>query len=287
MLETIVTQERVEDTAKELSPIYVVGDPFMLPLLYGVTNALSERFVIESHTYSGRSRFNCMRGVPIGPAELIDSEPGQGLSVTFLPAPTIFNHVNYSLETIRERLDELAWLYSGLTIRFIDERSGESATFRYTNGLAEKLALIVPQAGRLHSEPIAITGRTERTNWEAALQFTDGGAEEIRSYVNATATSSHGTHVAGLRAAVSNSLDRVAKQTGATRVRLKRGAYRCGLKALISVHVDLPVYRGATRERLANPEVRSSIASGALRLLEEYFNENPDVARAIIERQRI
>lgn len=287
MLEIAVTRNRIGDTAKELSPIYVVGDPFVSPLLYAVTNAISERFVIESRTYSGKSRFTCMRGMPTGPVEMIDSEPGQGLTVTFLPDSAIFHQVDFSLETIRERLDELAWLFSGLRICFQDERIGQSATFRYINGLAEKLARSVREAGRLHSEPIAIRGKTEQMSWEAALQFTDGGAEEIRSYVNATATLLHGTHVTGLRAAVSNSLDRVAKQTGASRVKLQRGAYRYGLVALISVQVNLPQYRGATRDRLANPEVRSIIASGARRLLDEYFDKNPEVAQHIIERKRI
>ena len=254
-----------------------------------VVNALSELLVVEvrrdGFSYNQRYR----RGKPLGPVERGEPARGTGTSVRFVPDPQIFHDQAFDPETIADRLDVKTYLNKGLTIQFVDEKSGTSRELRHDGGVADFLDHLnsTREDVRVASAPFVLERDEGEVRLSLALAWTEATDEELRSFVNTIPTRDGGTHEQGLRAAVTAAVSRYLKDHEL----LKKGApevkgedIREGLTAVLSVFLREPQFQGQTKGRLNNPEVRS-LVEGAIRpQLENFLLKNKSIAEAIANR---
>jgi DNA gyrase subunit B len=216
--------------------------------------------------------------------------PLTGMVVTFLPDPAIFETVAFDYEVLSHRLRELAYLNKGVTFRIRDERSGDGGeTFCYQGGIAEYVAFLVGEAGKIHDEVITLSGKDPEQGLEAdiALLYTKGFSETVFTYVNSVNTREGGTHLEGFRSAITRAINTAGKRANIFRnsdPSLRGEDVREGLTAVISLKLAHPQFEGQTKMRLGNSAVRGIVDSLVYSCLSEYFDEHPKVIAAIVEK---
>ena len=182
--------------------------------------------------------------------------------MTFLADSEIFEDRNFSLDTLSNRLRELAFLNKGLRIRLADERISETREFYYTGGIKSFVELLNENKTVLHPKPIYIEAQREATVVEAAIQYNDGYAETVFSFANNINTHDGGTHLIGFRSALTRTINNYAaardllKNLKAT---LTGDDIREGLTAVISVKLPNPQFEGQTKARLNNPDMKGLV----------------------------
>ncbi len=212
-----------------------------------------------------------------------------GTRIAFLPDTTIFETILFDYDTLAHRLRELAFLNAGLTIRISDERTGDNASY-CTGGLSEFVNYLNEGADCLHPTPIDITKKDveNKLELELALQYTTGYDEKIYSYVNSVNTREGGTHLEGFRSAITRTINTVAKRNGLIKenatITLRGEDVREGLTTVISVKMANPQFEGQTKMRLGNSSVRGIVDSLVYAALSQYFDENPNVLKTIVEK---
>ena len=261
--------------------------------LHGVgvscVNALSEWCAVEvlrdGKVYSQDYR----AGVPTGPMQsrVADKkEKGSGTTVRFKPDPTIFEVSEYQFDTIASRLRELAFLNNGIAIHLIDNRSGKSHDYQYKGGIVEFVKFLNTNKETLH-KPVSFTRERDNVAVEVALQYNDTYSEVLLSFVNNINTIEGGTHVGGFRSALTRTLVTYAKSEGLTKnLKADIGGedVREGLAAVISIKMQNPQFEGQTKTKLGNNEIKGAVESVVGEGLREFFEENPSVARKIVEK---
>ena len=212
-----------------------------------------------------------------------------GTRIQFMPDSTIFETIKFDYDILAHRLRELAFLNAGLTIRIVDERSGDRASYR-TGGLSEFVKYLNEGIDCLHPVPIDISKKDmeNKVELELALQYTTGYDEKIYSYVNSVNTREGGTHLDGFRSAITRAINTIAKRNGiikenATMV-LRGEDVREGLTTVISLKMANPQFDGQTKMRLGNSNVKGIVDSLVYASLSEYFDENPKVLQIIVEK---
>jgi DNA gyrase subunit B len=255
-----------------------------------VVNALAEWCEVEvlkdGSVYSQRYE----AGKPTGPMKSHPAEKGgkgSGTTTRFKADPTIFEDTNYHFDTLAGRMRELAFLNSGLTIRLSDARSGKSHDFCYKGGILEFVKYLNQNKEVLHSRPVYFARERENVSVEAGLQYNDGYAESVHSFVNNINTIEGGTHLIGFRSALTRTLTNYAEKEGLTRnqkLSVTGEDVREGLTAVISIKMQNPQFEGQTKTKLGNSEVKGIVESTVGEGLREFFEENPPVARKIIEK---
>lgn len=263
--------------------------------LHGVgvscTNALSERLEVEVCREGARWRQAYARGVPTTDLEKIGKARGTGTKVTFWPDPEIFSVTAFSYERLARRLRELSFLAGGVKIILRDERPGKEReeTFYHKGGIAEYVAYVNEGNTTLH-KPIYFRADRDETEVEVAIQYTDRYDDEVFSYVNAINTTEGGTHVTGFRSALTKAVNDYAFRTGMLREdrksdrRLEGAEVAEGLRAVLSLKLLHPQFEGQTKTKLGNSEVQGLVYSIVYEQLQQYFDENPRVARAIVNK---
>ena len=212
-----------------------------------------------------------------------------GTRIQFLPDATIFETTIFDYDILAHRLRELAFLNAGLTIRIIDERSGDRASY-CTGGLSEFVKYLNEGAECLHPLPIDIIKKDpeNKLELEIALQYTTAYDEKIYSYVNSVNTREGGTHLEGFRSAITRTINTVAKRNGLIKenatITLRGEDVREGLTSVVSVKMANPQFEGQTKMRLGNSSVKGIVDSLVYAALSEYFDENPNVLKIIIEK---
>jgi len=255
-----------------------------------VVNALSrwcEVDVLKDGTlYSQRYEF----GRPTG---LMKSRPaekerkGSGTTTRFMPDDQIFEDPTFHYDTLAGRMRELAFLNSGLTIRLADRRSGKSHDFVYKGGIIEFVKYLNQNKQVLHTKPIFFARERDRTSVEVALQYNDTYQESVHSFVNNINTVEGGTHLIGFRSALTRTLTNYAEKEGMAakaKVNVSGEDVREGLTAVISVKMQDPQFEGQTKTKLGNSELKGIVESIVGEGLREFFEENPPVARKIIDK---
>jgi DNA gyrase subunit B len=213
-----------------------------------------------------------------------------GTRITFIPDPTIFETTKFDYDLLAHRLRELAFLNAGITIMITDERSGDRASYCYTEGLSEFVKYLNEGAECLHPAPIMIAKKDEenKLELEVAMQYTTRYDEIIYSYVNSVNTREGGTHLEGFRGAITKSINAIAKRNGIIRensaLTIRGEDVREGLTAVISVKMASPQFEGQTKMRLGNSNVKGIVDSLVYAALSEYFDENPRVLAVIVEK---
>lgn len=259
-----------------------------------VVNALSEWLTVEVHKDGGvyRIRFE-NGGHTVLPCTRVGDCEDSGTIVTFKPDPTIFKDtVVFSYETIKERLRQMAFLNKGVRIILVDERDVDaeekrSDEFYFKGGVKEFVQWLNRNRVPMTDDVIYCDGKEEDVGIEIAMQYNDTYSPSIYSFCNNISTTDGGTHEEGFRMALTRVLNNYARANKFLKENedsLTQDDCREGLTAVISIKHKDPQYEGQTKGRLGNSEVRRIVSSFFASTLERFLNENPKVARLIMEK---
>ncbi len=225
------------------------------------------------------------RGVATGPVKKGRSTSKTGTKTTFKADAQIFSVTKFNFDTLYKRLQELAFLNSGVRITFLDERNGEGGDFKYERGITEFVEHLNRASDPLHSDVISIVGEKDGCQFEIALQYSTEYTENVQSYVNNIHTIEGGTHVSGFRSALTRTLNNYGKKENLLKnTALGGDDIREGITAVISVRVPHPQFEGQTKTKLGNSEVEGIINTGVGEQLAKYLEENPRVAKSIVRK---
>jgi len=212
-----------------------------------------------------------------------------GTLISFLPDDTIFETTAFDYDILAHRLRELAFLNSGIRIHISDERTGDAETFYYEGGIAEYVRFLNAGNEPLHPDIICLKKNDPEnmTDIEVALQYTTAFSEQVFSYVNSVNTREGGTHLEGFRSAITKAINNSAKKNNLIKeagLAIRGEDVREGLTAIVSVKLANPQFEGQTKMRLGNSNVKGIVDSLVYQSLSDYFEENPKVLSAIVEK---
>jgi len=252
-----------------------------------VVNALSRKLVatIRRDGFEWRQTFR--RGKPITELEKLGPCRGHGTTIYFEPDPDIFKTTQFDPKWIREHLESMSYIHSGLKITFQDEMAKETYNLTHTGGLPEFLQRLVAEGQKpvVNETPFTLV-RNNGEKMEVALQWTESTDETIRSYVNGIRTSAGGTHEAGLKSGIVKAI-RNYMETHEVKVKgltITAEDIREGIVAILSVFVRDPMFQGQTKEKLNNPEMTAAVDSWIRPALESWLNANMTAADQIVGR---
>ncbi len=268
--------------------------------LHGVgvscVNALSKKMHVEVFTGGKRYEMDFAKGKPQHALKLIGDTEKKGTTITFWPDDSIFTVSAYDYNTILKRLRELAFLNKGLKINYVDEREDahEDVIFCFEGGLSSFVSFLNENKIPLFPKPIYIHGEKETHDgsieFEVAMQWNDTYTENFSSYVNNISTKQGGTHVIGFSTALTRCLNTYIKSNQllkSDKISITGEDMREGLTAVVAVKVPNPQFEGQTKQRLGNSDVASIVQQIVGEELAIYLNENPPIARAIVEKASI
>jgi topoisomerase-4 subunit B len=262
-----------------------------------VTNALSEWLEVEIHREGKihKQRFEYRMepdgkehvGEPVTGLEVIGTTKRTGTKVTFKPDSRVFHgNVAINYDTLSERLQELAFLNSGLKIVVKDERSGEEATFEYAGGAKEFVQYLNEDKTVLH-ECIHFNGEREDIEVEVAFQYNDGYTETIASFVNSIPTRGGGTHETGFKTAYTRIMNDYARKTALLKEKdknLEGADLREGMMCVINVKMGEVEFVGQTKDQLGSASARGAVDSIVSDKLAVFLEENPHVAQSLVKK---
>ena len=262
-----------------------------------VVNALSEKIEVTVWRDKKVHVQRYERGIPVTELEASPyKEERTGTSVTFKPDPQIFTtDTQFDYTTIASRLRELAYLNAGVKITFTDNRlellkSGTPRveTYEYKGGIREYIAYMNSDKQPLHEEIVFVAGERNNVQVEVALQWcTDAYTDNILGFANNIRTVDGGTHLEGLKAVLTRTLNAIARKRNKIKENepnLSGEHVREGLTGVISVKVPDPEFEGQTKTKLGNTEVRGIVDSLVGEALTEYLEFRPPVADAILDK---
>jgi len=259
--------------------------------LHGVgvsaVNALSEHLVVEVRWRDGKIyRQEFSRGKKLTELTVVGETTETGTTATFLPDREIFGEINYNFSKLTHRLQELAYLVAGLTIRLDNRITGVKRVFHAKGGIAAFVKELAVGKEPLHPEPIYLAEDRGEMAVEIAMLFTDAVEEGVFTFANCINTREGGTHLTGFRSALTKVINDYAREKRILRQdeeAIPGEAIREGLVAIVAMKLTRPEFEGQTKAKLGNPEARTFVEEVVREQLSAYFAKNPAVARAIIE----
>lgn len=255
-----------------------------------VVNALSEWLEVEVRTGGHVYKQRYERGKTMYPLKIVGScgEEEHGTRVTFLPDKEIFEETVYDFDTLKIRLRETAFLTKGLKITLRDRREEKKEkTFHYEGGIREFVEYLNRSNVPLYEQVFYCEGQRDGVLVEVAMQHNDSYTENIYSFVNNINTPEGGTHLTGFKNALTktfNDYGRKNKLLKENEPALSGEDIREGLTAIISIKVEDPQFEGQTKQKLGNSEARGAVDGVVSEQLTYYLEQNPSVAKAIIEK---
>jgi DNA gyrase subunit B len=267
-----------------------------------VVNALSVALDVEIYTDGYVWRQHYSRSVP-GPLRKGEPTTRTGSSVTFWADGDIFETLDYNIETIRRRLQEMAYLNKGLTIVLRDERTNgheaeepdaegfvakiKEQTFCYPNGIEDFVAFLNKSKDPIHKKLISYSAEGEGAAIEVAMQWNAGYTESVYTFANTINTHEGGTHEEGFRAALTSTVNKYARDKKLLKEKdpaLSGEDIREGLAAIVSVKVKEPQFEGQTKTKLGNTEIKSFVQRVSNEWLSDWLERNPAEARTILNK---
>ena len=252
-----------------------------------VVNALSEWLDVEITRDGQRYHQRYSRGIKETELKRLGEAKGSGTLVTFMPDSEIFTELAYHFETLNNRLRELAFLNKGLKIVLTDERDGVEETHQYEGGLASFVEHVRGSRPPLHEKIVYFEAIREEADIELAMQYDDGFSEHTHTFVNNINTHEGGTHLTGLKAALTRTINDYARRNKLFKKddeSLSGDDVREGLTCILSVKVMEPQFEGQTKTKLGNSEVRGAVEAAINEHLGIFLDENPKAAKTIIEK---
>ena len=251
-----------------------------------VVNALSEYLIAEVRRDGKVYRQEFARGVPSGEMQVVGEAATTGTTITFMPDSEIFEEIEWSMETLSQRLRETAFLTRGLKITLTDERAGgEQVEFLYEGGIRDFVSHINEAKEPIHKHIVYFEGANEQGQVEVAMQWNTKYVESVFSFANNINTHEGGSHLSGFNAALTRTLNKYARDKALLKEKednLEGEDVREGLAAVISVKLQEPQFEGQTKTKLGNPWVRGFVEQTVNARLAEFLEENPTDAKQII-----
>lgn len=260
--------------------------------LHGVglscVNALSEWLEVEVCKNGKMYRQLYKRGVPQYPLKEVGDTDKQGTKVTFYPDSQIFETLDFSYETVRSRLREVAYLNKGIKIHLKDNRPERERedSFCYEGGILDYVDYLNRDKNVLFPQALYIEKQYGDSTIEIAMQYNDGYNETVYSYANNINTEEGGTHLDGFKNTLTKVINDYAKEHKILKdeERVSGDDVREGLVAIISVKLVDPQFEGQTKTKLGNSEMRGLVSKALVDGLGTYFEENPATAKSVIEK---
>ena len=253
-----------------------------------VVNALSEYLEVEVRR-DGKVYFQRFeRGEPKTGLLIRGETQKRGTRVTFKADPLIFEETEISFDIIAERMRELAFLNSGVRIELIDERVPKEKLFYYEGGLVSFVEYLNRNKEPIFPEVISISGEKQGISAAVALQYNGTYNEKIFTFANNINTKEGGTHLVGFKAGLTRSIKQYATQNKTIKQpdleKLIGDDVREGMTAVVSIKISQPQFEGQTKTKLGNSEVKGLVENLVYEKLSIFFEENPKIIRAILEK---
>ena len=252
-----------------------------------VVNALSESVALEIWRNGTVYQQTYTRGVPNADLEVTGTTKRRGTKLTFKPDTRVFEVTEYSFDVLAHRLRELAFLNAGVRIALDDERDGKERNFCYEGGINSFVQYLNKNRVAVNAEPIYMHGERDGIDAEISLQWNDSYTETLHAFANNINTQEGGTHVSGLRAALTRTVNSYATQQNLAKD-LKESIggddIREGLTAVISVKIPHPQFEGQTKTKLGNTEVKGIVETIINDRLGAFLEEHPAVAKRIVNK---
>ncbi len=251
-----------------------------------VVNALSERLRVEVRRDGKLHAQDFKRGEAQGDLKEVGEAEDTGTTVTFMPDSEIFEDLTFDYPTILGKMRELAFLNKG--VKIVLSKLGEEPQqdeFQYEGGIVEFVKFINANRTALHEDPIYFESSSRNVEVELAMQYTDAYSENIHTYANNIGTIEGGSHLVGLRAALTRTMNDYAKQEKLLKEQdqaLSGDDVREGLTAILSIRLPEPQFEGQTKTKLGNSEVKGIVEKIVNKKLGEFLLENPGVGKIAI-----
>lgn len=261
--------------------------------LHGVgvscVNAVSSKLIATVHRNGKIVEQTFAKGAPQGPQTEIGTTDKAGTTVWFQPDDTIFTDLEFHFDILAKRMRELAYLNPGLTFALVDEREEElrEEVFSFPGGIVEFAEYLDANKKPLLDKPIYINKQEGNVPVELVLHYNESYQETLMSFVNNVNTYEGGTHVAGLKAALTRAVNKFAAENlpkNKRDIQLAGDDIREGLTCIISIKLAEPQFEGQTKRKLGNAEVKGIVEQLTGDMLATYFEENPKVTRRIVEK---
>jgi len=258
-----------------------------------VVNALSEWLDLRIWRNGSEHYIRFAHGDAIKPLEVVGPAPQTekgtrtGTEVTFFASPATFTKTEFDFPTLEHRLRELAFLNSGVYLQLIDSRHAEEVKvdLHYEGGIEAFVTYLDRAKSPLHNPPIVVTGERDGMTVEMAMEWTDAYHETCLCFTNNIPQRDGGTHLAGLRAALTRTINNYANESGIAKrekVALSGDDMREGMTCVLSVKVPDPKFSSQTKDKLVSSEVRPVVEAVVAEKLAQWLEEHPNEARKII-----
>jgi topoisomerase-4 subunit B len=262
-----------------------------------VTNALSEWLEVEIYRDGKihRMRFEYWIddkgkehvGEPVTGLEVIGNSNRTGTKVTFKPDSRVFqNGTSFNYDTLAERLQEIAFLNSGLKVTIKDDRSGKDDVFHYEGGASEFVQFLNEGKTALH-DVVHFAGDRDDIEVEVALQYNDGYTETIASFVNSIPTRGGGTHETGFKTAYTRVMNDYARKAALLKEKdknLEGNDLREGMMAVVNIKMSEVEFVGQTKDQLGSASARSAVDAVVAEKMQVFLEENPQVAQSLLKK---
>ena len=252
-----------------------------------VVNALSEWLKLEIKRDGKTYYQEYQRGAPATELAAIGVSERTGTKITFKPDSEIFKGTEFSFEILSQRLRELSYLNSGLTITIHDDRTNKGHEFKFVGGISQFVADLNTSKTTIHDKPIAVAGEVDGTQVDIAMQWNDSYQDAIYSFTNNIKNKDGGTHLTGFRAALTRTVNAYAQSAGLLKD-LKNGLggddISEGLTAIVSIKHPDPKFSNQPKDKLVSSEVKGIVERVVNEKLGRFLEEHPREAKQIIEK---